>query len=111
MAALTKMRQEDPTWVVEQSKELRQTIIHGQGEFHLRTLKWRLENNEKIPVKFVDAKIPYRETITKAHVPTTVTRNSLVEQASLVKFTLLLSLMQKACPIRLFTGSTARSSR
>ena len=66
MAALTKMRQEDPTWVVEQSKELRQTIIHGQGEFHLRTLKWRLENNEKIPVKFVDAKIPYRETITKA---------------------------------------------
>ena len=64
MAALTKMRQEDPTWVVEQSKELKQTIIHGQGEFHLRTLKWRLENNEKLPVKFVDAKIPYRETIT-----------------------------------------------
>lgn len=66
MAALLKMRQEDPTWVVEQSKELRQTIVHGQGEFHLRTLKWRLENNEKIPVKFIDAKIPYRETITKA---------------------------------------------
>ncbi len=65
MAALTKMRQEDPTWVVEQSKELRQTIVHGQGEFHLRTLKWRLENNEKIQVKFIDAKIPYRETITK----------------------------------------------
>jgi elongation factor G len=52
MAAITKMRQEDPTWVVEQSKELRQTIVHGQGEFHLRTLKWRLENNEKIPVSF-----------------------------------------------------------
>ena len=66
MAALTKMRQEDPTWGVEQSKELKQTIIHGQGEFHLRTLKWRLENNEKLPVKFIDAKIPYRETITKA---------------------------------------------
>ena len=66
MAALTKMRQEDPTWVVEQSKELKQTIIHGQGEFHLRTLKWRLENNDKLPVKFIDAKIPYRETITKA---------------------------------------------
>ena len=66
MAALLKMRQEDPTWVVEQSKELKQTIVHGQGEFHLRTLKWRLENNEKIPVKYVDAKIPYRETITKS---------------------------------------------
>lgn len=66
MAALLKMRQEDSTWVIEQSKELKQTIVHGQGEFHLRTLKWRLENNEKLQVKFVDAKIPYRETITKA---------------------------------------------
>jgi len=65
MAALTKMRQEDPTWVIEQSKELRQTIVHGQGEFHLRTLKWRLENNEKIQVKYGEPKIPYRETITK----------------------------------------------
>ncbi len=65
MAALVKMRQEDPTWVVEQSKELRQTIIHGQGEFHLRTLKWRLENNEKILVEYQEPKIPYRETITK----------------------------------------------
>jgi elongation factor G len=65
MAALLKMRQEDPTWVVEQSKELHQTIVHGQGEFHLRTLKWRLENNEKIQVVFDEPKIPYRETITK----------------------------------------------
>ena len=65
MVAVMKMRQEDPTWVVEQSKELRQTIIHGQGEFHLRTLKWRLENNEKIQVEYVEPKIPYRETITK----------------------------------------------
>ena len=65
MAAMLKMRQEDPTWVVEQSKELRQTIVHGQGEFHLRTLKWRLENNEKIQVQFGGPKIPYRETITK----------------------------------------------
>nr|MBP7473524.1 elongation factor G [Prevotella sp.] len=65
MAAILKMRQEDPTWVFENSKELRQTIIHGQGEFHLRTLKWRLENNEKLAVKFEEPKIPYRETITK----------------------------------------------
>ena len=67
MAAVLKMRQEDPTWVVEQSKELKQTIIHGQGEFHLRTLKWRLENNEKIAVNFEEPKIPYRETITKVN--------------------------------------------
>ena len=66
MSALTKMRQEDPTWVVEQSKELKQIIVHGQGEFHLRTLKWRMENNEKIQIEYAEPKIPYRETITKA---------------------------------------------
>ncbi len=66
MAALNRMKEEDPTWVIEQSKELRQTLVHGQGEFHLRTLKWRLENNEKIMVKYEEPRIPYRETITKA---------------------------------------------
>ncbi len=66
MNALNRMREEDPTWVVEQSKELRQILVHGQGEFHLRTLKWRMENNEKIAIKFEEPRIPYRETITKA---------------------------------------------
>lgn len=66
MNALQRMKEEDPTWRIEQSKELRQIIVHGQGEFHLRTLKWRLENNDKIQVTFLEPKIPYRETITKA---------------------------------------------
>lgn len=63
---LTRMHEEDPTWVIEQSKELKQTILSGQGEFHLRTLKWRVENNDKLPIVFDEPKIPYRETITKA---------------------------------------------
>ena len=62
---LTRMHEEDPTWVVEQSKELKQTILYGQGEFHLRTLKWRVEHNDKIAIEFKEPKIPYRETITK----------------------------------------------
>ena len=66
MGILTRMHEEDPTWVVEQSKELKQTILSGQGEFHLRTLKWRVENNDKLPIVFEEPKIPYRETITKA---------------------------------------------
>ena len=66
MTIFNRMREEDPTWVIEQSKELKQTLVHGQGEFHLRTLKWRLENNEKLQVKYEEPKIPYRETITKA---------------------------------------------
>lgn len=66
MTILNRMREEDPTWVIEHSKELKQILVHGQGEFHLRTLKWRLENNEKLMVKFEEPKIPYRETITKS---------------------------------------------
>lgn len=66
MGILTRMHEEDPTWIIEQSKELKQTLVKGQGEFHLRTLKWRIENNEKLPMEFFEPKIPYRETITKA---------------------------------------------
>jgi len=62
---LTRMRAEDPTWVVEQSKELRQLIVSGQGEFHLKTLKWRIENSDKLLIEYLEPKIPYRETITK----------------------------------------------
>ena len=63
---LTRMHEEDPTWIIEQSRELKQTLLKGQGEFHLRTLKWRVENNDKLPIIFEEQRIPYRETITKA---------------------------------------------
>lgn len=64
--ALAKASLEDPTIVVEYSKELKQTIIHGQGEHHLNILKWHLTNNLKLDVEFMPPRIPYRETITKA---------------------------------------------
>ncbi|GAF04686.1 elongation factor G [Saccharicrinis fermentans] len=63
---LQRMHEEDPTLVVEYSKELKQIIVNGQGEFHLNTMKWRIENNDKIALKFIRPKIPYCETITKA---------------------------------------------
>jgi len=66
MNILARMSQEDPTWVIEQSKELRQILVKSQGEFHLRTLKWRMENNDKMQILFDEPRIPYRETITKA---------------------------------------------
>lgn len=62
---LQRMHEEDPTWLIENSKELKQLIVSGQGEFHLKTLKWRIENNDKIPIVYSEPKIPYRETITK----------------------------------------------
>ena len=66
MTIVNRMREEDPTLVIEQSKELRQVILSGQGEFHLRTFKWCIENNDKMMINFEEPKIPYRETITKA---------------------------------------------
>lgn len=62
---LHRIHEEDPTIIIEYSKELKQIILHGQGEFHMNTLKWRLLNNDKMEIEFLDPKIPYRETITK----------------------------------------------
>ena len=56
---------EDPTIIVEYSKELKQTILNGQGEHHINTVKWHLDHTYKIPIEFITPKISYRETITK----------------------------------------------
>ena len=62
---LNDAKYEDPTILVEYSKELKQTIIQGQGEHHLNILKQRLSTENKMEVEFFAPKIPYRETITK----------------------------------------------
>ena len=63
--ALNRIHLEDPTIIVEYSKELKQIIVYGQGEYHLNIMKWHLDNIYKIPTTFSSPKIPYRETITK----------------------------------------------
>ncbi|HCT95152.1 MAG: elongation factor G [Bacteroidetes bacterium GWE2_39_28] len=62
---LNKAHAEDPTIRIEYSKELKQTILSGQGEHHINILKWHLTNTNKIEVDLFAPKIPYRETITK----------------------------------------------
>ena len=63
--ALNKMSAEDPTIIVEYSKELKQTILKGQGEQHINIVKWRLKNENKIEIDLFAPRISYRETITK----------------------------------------------
>ncbi len=63
--ALKKISSQDPTVIVEYSKELRQTILSGNGEQHINIVKWRLNNEFKLEVELFAPKIPYRETITK----------------------------------------------
>ena len=62
---LLDARFEDPTILVEYSKELKQTIIQGQGEHHLNILRNRIAADSKVEMEFFAPKIPYRETITK----------------------------------------------
>ena len=63
---LAKIHQEDPTILVEYSKELKQLILSGQGEMHLMVCKWNLENTYKLNVDFISPRISYRETIRKS---------------------------------------------
>lgn len=63
--ALRKISAQDPTVVVEFSKELRQTILSGNGEQHINIVKWRLNNEFGLDVELFAPKVPYRETITK----------------------------------------------
>lgn len=60
---LAEIHMEDPTLEIEYNKELKQVILHAQGELHLSLIRWRLEHIYKMPVEFLPAKIPYRETI------------------------------------------------
>jgi len=61
--ALHQLREEDPTLLVEVSSELKQILLHCQGDMHLAVAKWKIENNHKLEVRFTKPKIPYRETI------------------------------------------------
>jgi elongation factor G len=62
---LAEIHMEDPTLLVEFNRELKQVILHGQGDLHLLVTKWRLENIYKMQVAYHAARIPYRETIQK----------------------------------------------
>lgn len=63
--ALHQLQEEDPSLIVEHSHELKQLILHGQGQLHLDTIKARVENEHGLTLEYIKPRIPYRETITK----------------------------------------------
>ncbi|MBL7726632.1 MAG: elongation factor G [Dinghuibacter sp.] len=63
--ALHQLKEEDPTLIIEVSPELKQTLIRCQGDMHLAVARWKIEHLQKIEIKFVKPRIPYRETIRK----------------------------------------------
>lgn len=62
---LSEIHMEDPTLEIEYNRELKQVILHGQGDLHLAVTRWRLEHIYNMEVEYRPARIPYRETIQK----------------------------------------------
>lgn len=63
--ALHQIQEEDPTLIVEHNIELKQLLLHGQGQLHLELVRHRIEQMHQLHMEFDKPKIPYRETITK----------------------------------------------
>ncbi|GIM57018.1 elongation factor G [Capnocytophaga canimorsus] len=63
--ALHIIQEEDPTFTLQYSPELKQTIIHGQGQMHFDVVKQRIKSLYNIDMELIRPKIPYRETISK----------------------------------------------
>ncbi len=62
---LREIHEEDPTTIYEYSRELKQLILHGQGELHFAVTAWKLSKLHNIEIEFIKPKIAYRETIQK----------------------------------------------
>ena len=60
---LNKLREEDPSFVVERNTETRQTLLGGQGDIQLGVILAKLKDRFGVSVKTVPQKIAYRETI------------------------------------------------
>jgi len=60
---LASLHEEDPTFVYRVDPEIRQTIISGQGELHLKAAVDRLKERFDVQIEMIEPKIPYRETI------------------------------------------------
>jgi elongation factor G len=58
-----KLREEDPTFIMEVDPDIRQTIIYGQGELHLDVMIDRLKRRFGVDAELEKPRIPYRETI------------------------------------------------
>jgi len=63
--ALTKLAEEDPSLIIEHRQDTGETVLHGNGEMHLRVAIERLQGKYTIALNTGKPSIPYRETIRK----------------------------------------------
>ena len=109
MQALTRMRLEDPTWVVEQSKELRQVLVHGQGEFTSALSSGVLRTSTSSTLSSLHSASLIARQSPRSLVPTIVTRSSRVVQVSSVRFTSSSSHIRMVWKTQPYITSQARN--
>ncbi len=63
-AALSKLAEEDPTFVVTRDTQTNETVVSGVGDLHLRIMLTKMKNRFDLEVETKPPKIPYRETVT-----------------------------------------------
>ena len=63
VSGLYRLREEDPSFIVEVDAEVKQTIVSGQGELHLEIIIDRLKRKFGVEVELEKPRIPYRESI------------------------------------------------
>ena len=62
-SSLNKIAEEDPTIHWYRNSETKQTLVGGQGELHINTVKNKLKEKFGVDVDLEDIKVAYRETI------------------------------------------------
>jgi len=62
-SGLSKLMEEDPSFVLERNTETHQTLIGAQGEIQIGIIVAKLKDKFGVGVELVDQKVPYRETI------------------------------------------------
>ncbi len=60
---LNRLREEDPSFVVERNVETHQTLLGGQGDKQLGIIQAKLKDRFGVTVNTIPQKIAYRETI------------------------------------------------
>ena len=60
---LSQLHEEDPSFILRYDGEIRQSVLHAQGELHLETIVNRLNDRFGVEINMEPPRIPYRETI------------------------------------------------
>ncbi len=93
--ALSKLSEEDPTFIVKNNEETGQTIISGMGELHLEIILDRLKREFNVECNSGKPQVSYREAITQTVTHTEVYKKQSGGRGSYAKIKIEISPVEK----------------